>query len=276
MGKQKVFRFSVTDEGTREEVKSYRFTRTGFIIACVTALVTVLLLLYGLIALTPLRTTIPGYPDAHFRKQAISNAIKIDSLESAITRWKLYSDNLCRVLAGEETLELDSLVRKGAAQYLSEKSAEELSRSDSILRARVSESEQFGISTGNRATPIEGVSFFPPLKGTISGAFETTAHPWIDITAPANSVVSAVLDGTVVFAGWDDKYGYTMLIQHNNNMLSIYRNNARLLKAAGDKVRAGMSIAHVGSTGSLSKGEHLHFELWNDGEAVDPAKYISF
>lgn len=272
----KAYRLNVTEESSGEEINSFRVTRLSFAAIIVGSLVAILILLYAIIAFTPLRATIPGYPDAHFRKQAISNAIKIDSLESAITRWRLYSDNLARVVAGEETLELDSLLKVGTTKYINDKSEAELARRDSILRETVRQEEQFSIQGTAHSMPVEGIQFFPPVKGTVSQGFETASHPWIDITAPANSTVNAVLDGTVVFSGWDDFYGNTIIIQHHNNIISLYRNNSRLLKTTGDKITAGTPIAMVGSTGSLSSGEHLHFELWYKGEAVDPAKYISF
>ena len=122
MGKSKlgkVYRLSLLEDDTHRSIRSYRFTRLGFIIGVITVFVVILGSLYCLIALTPLRTTIPGYPDAHFRREAVNNAIKIDSLESAITRWKLYSENLSRVLSGDTTLNLDSLLQaKEAADSL--------------------------------------------------------------------------------------------------------------------------------------------------------------
>ena len=113
MGKNKlnkVYRLTVTEDSTHREVRSLRFTRLGMVLTGITAFVVVLGSLYALIALTPQRTTIPGYPDAHFRRQAVDNAIKIDSLESALTRWKLYSENLSRVLSGDTTINIDSLL----------------------------------------------------------------------------------------------------------------------------------------------------------------------
>lgn len=101
-------------------------------------------------------------------------------------------------------------------------------------------------------------------------------HPYIDITAPANSVVMSVLDGTVIGAGWSDDSGYTIQIQHSNDIVSIYKHNQKLLKRTGDKVSAGSPVALVGNTGALTTGDHLHFELWYRGEAVDPTKYIKF
>ena len=118
MGKNnlnKVYRLTVTEDGTERSIRSYRFTKLGLILSGITAFVVVVGGLYALIALTPLRTTIPGYPDAHFRREAVENAIKIDSLESAITRWKLWSENLTRVLSGDKTLNLDSLLQAKAA-----------------------------------------------------------------------------------------------------------------------------------------------------------------
>ena len=61
-----------------------------------------------------------------------------------------------------------------------------------------------------------------------------------------------------------------------NNIVSIYKHNQKLLKKTGDKVSAGSPIALVGNTGAVTTGDHLHFELWYKGEAVDPVKYIKF
>jgi len=118
MGKNnwnKVYRLSFLEDESHRNIRSFRFTRLGFLVAAITAFVVILGGLYCLIAFTPLRTTIPGYPDARFRREAVNNAIKIDSLESTITRWKLYSENLSRVLSGDSTINLDSLLQAKAA-----------------------------------------------------------------------------------------------------------------------------------------------------------------
>ena len=101
-------------------------------------------------------------------------------------------------------------------------------------------------------------------------------HPFIDITAPAGSVVKAVLDGTVISSGWSSDTGHTIQLQHTDDIISIYKHNEKLLKKTGDKVKAGTAIALVGNSGDLSTGTHLHFELWHKGEAIDPLKYIKF
>ena len=273
----KVFRLTLTEDRTHKRIRAYRFSRLSLLIAAITVVVVLILGFYLLFAFTPLRTTIPGYPNAHSKRDAVANAIRIDSLESTITRWELYADNLGRVLAGEQTLNLDSIIKGNTTRYLQSKTLEELQRQDSILRETVRQEEQFGVSQEpDRVLPINGQHFFPPVKGVISQGYDKILHPAVDVTAPANSVVSAVLDGSVVFAGWDDANGYTLVIQHAGDILSTYKHNQKLLKAAGDKVTAGTPIALVGSTGSLTTVEHLYFELWYQGEAVDPATYISF
>ena len=111
-------------------------------------------------------------------------------------------------------------------------------------------------------------SLFTPLKGVVLRAYDSVLHPYIDITAPANSVVMSALEGTVVFDGWNDEYGYTIVIQHSGDLVTVYKHNQKLLRKTGDRVSAGTSIALA--------GEHLHFELWYRGEAVNPEKYIAF
>ena len=269
------FRLDLVDNRTHKQLWGMRFSRIGFILSVVAAVVFIIILFYTLFAFTPLRKTIPGYPDESSKMAAIQNAIRVDSLEKIISRWELYSENLRRVINGEAPLQIDSIIRSGETAYT--KTREELHRRDSILRENVMTEEQFELSSrGLRDLPIEGIHFFTPLKGVISQGYDPVIHPFIDITAPANSVVSAVLDGSVISAGWSDDAGYTICIQHDNDIVSIYKHNNKLLKETGEKVTAGTPVAIIGGTGNLSTGDHLHFELWYKGNPIDPTKYINF
>lgn len=270
-------RLTIVDDDTHDKLWSRKFTRIGALVAVITVLVVTISVIYCLIAFTPIRTLIPGYPDARTKHDAIQNAIRIDSLENVITKWELYSENLRRVVDGQEPLKIDSLmeIRKNGAAKTAD--AKEIAEKDSLLRKEVAEEDKFDIkSSSSRTLPIEGMHFFTPLKGVVSQGYDKALHPYIDITAPGNSVVMSVLDGTVISAGWTDTEGYTIRIQHEGDIISVYKHNQKLMKKTGDKVTAGMPIAILGGTGTLSDGEHLHFELWHKGEAVDPTKYISF
>lgn len=275
--KNKYYRISLVENDTHKSVLSLKFSKPGIILVIVSSILLFIAIIYSLVAFTPIRKSIPGYPNAHSMRDAVENAIKIDSLESAITRWELYSENLSRVLAEEATVSYDSIIRGNPIRLLSDKPVSELNRADSLLRESIVKEEQFELSAiSKRNLPIEGMHFFTPLKGVITTPFDRVIHPALDIKAPKNTVVNAIYEGTVIFAGWDDERGNVIIIQHPDNVISIYEHGEKLLKAVGDNVTAGTPIALVGSTGALTKEEHLHFALWYDGQAQDPTRFISF
>lgn len=272
------FRISLIDDMTHKQLWVMRFTRTSLFLFVISVITVIMAVSYSLIAFTPIRTFIPGYPDAHTKRAAINNAIKIDSLQNVIYTWMFYTGNLRKVLEGGDPVAIDSIIRTSVnADEAAIEGKRQLDEKDSLLRSNVRQEEQFGLAQGrDRKLPIEGMHFFTPLKGVVSQGYDPLLHPYIDITAPANSVVLSVLDGTVIGAGWSDDSGYTIQIQHSDDIVSVYKHNQKLLKKTGDKVTAGSPIALVGNTGALTTGDHLHFELWYKGEAVDPTKYINF
>ncbi len=273
-----MFRLTITDNDTHVSIKSVRFTKARAVYTLAAAMIILVLFLYCIIAFTPIRTTVPGYPDEHSRKAAVENAIKIDSLESAMIRWNLYAANLRHVLTGSPAANLDSLVFGSAdIAYLSDKTEAELSRSDSVLRETVINEERFGVSaSSSRTLPVEGMHFFTPVKGVVSREFDMVFHPGVDITATPGAVVGAVLNGTVIFSGKNDLTGYVAIIQHDDNLISIYSNNSEILVSAGAQVHAGSPIAIVGKEPGSDGQEYLHFELWHGGQSLDPTRYISF
>lgn len=271
------FRLALIDNQSHKQLLTLHFTRTSFFVAIVSILVMLCAAIYSIIAFTPVRTFIPGYPDAVSKRAAIQNAITIDSLQTVIYKWGLYSENLKRVMEGMDPVKIDSLITAGMQEHAAASDIKEIMKRDSLLREHVKEEEQFGISARTkRNLPIEGMHFFSPLKGVVSQGYDPIIHPYIDITAPEGSVVKATLDGTVIHAGWSEDTGYTIQLQHEGDIISIYRHNEKLLKKTGDKVTAGSPIALVGNTGEISTGAHLHFELWHKGEAVNPTLYINF
>ena len=275
-GKQKFYRISLVENDTHNSLLSLKFSKPGIIVLIVAAALVFIALIYALIAFTPIRKSIPGYPDANSKKTAVANAIKIDSLESAMARWELYAGNLSRVLAEDPPMTYDSTILKNPARLLSLKDEQELRKQDSLLRENVIKAAQFQLSETERDMPVEGMHFFTPMKGVIMTPYDKTLHPALDIKAPKNTTIFAVYEGTVIYSGWDDKSGYVIIIQHPNNMLSVYEHGEKLMKNVGETVKAGDIIALVGSSGSVTQQEHLHFSLWHNGEPLDPVKYISF
>ena len=270
------YRLSLIDAVSHERLWSVRFTKPIFIGALVSGIVVAMVVFFLLVAYTPMRTFIPGYPSAQTRRQAVQNAQKIDSLEMRLLQWQLYSENLRRIVAGEAPIRLDS-VMLGRENSRDITDAQYYAIRDSLLRADVLTQEQFNVDeTPKKNLPLEALSFFPPVKGVVSEGFERTLHPYIDITAPAGSMVTSVLDGTVVHTAWDPEDGYLIVIQHDGDILSLYKHNQKLLHRQGDVVKAGTPIGLVAESESLTKGNHLHFELWYEGQAMDPTQFIKF
>ena len=271
------FRLSLLDAKTHQQLKSVRFTRTSLIITIISAVVIFCALIYSLIAFTPIRTFIPGYPDEATKRIAIRNAVKADSLERVIIKWELYSANLRRVLEGEaKASEIDSLMNVSRQAINNTKDLDVLQAQDSLLRSNVMQEDMFAVADKKRSLPIEGMHFFTPVKGIITQGYDAAMHPFLDIAATEGTVVNAIADGTVIYTGWSEETGYTIQIQHDAEIISIYKHNQKLIKNIGDKVTAGSPIALVGNTGSLTTGPHLHFELWYKGESMDPTKHINF
>lgn len=274
--KVKKFRISLINDETHKQLWFLKFNRASMTFVVVTIFICFCLTMFALIAYTPIRTFIPGYPNAQTKSLAIKNILVIDSLENEMAKWELYSENVKRVLEGEAPIKLDSLMRK-RTEGMTVNNLEYLELKDSLLRDKVNKEDQFEISnTKRRGLQIEGQHFFTPIKGVISQGYDKIIHPYIDITAPAGSSVMAVLDGTVISSSRNDENGYVIQVQHEGDIISIYKHNRTLLKKEGEKVKAGTPIAIMGNSGTLTSGAHLHFELWYKGEAVDPTKYIKF
>ena len=91
-----------------------------------------------------------------------------------------------------------------------------------------------------------------------------------------NEPVKCVADGTVIFSDWTQEAGFVIAVQHKGNLISVYKHNSALLKKVGNFVSSGQVIAIIGNTGEFTSGPHLHFEMWYNGNPVDPGEFISF
>ena len=273
------YRFSVINDHTFEEVWRIVLTRYNAFL-----LITFLLLfiIWGtstLISFTNLREFIPGYPDVTMRRNILMSAIRLDSLDRELKLRDKYFENMNAIISGDPPAEI-SMQQDTTKNYKSIKF--NTSSDDSVLRARVENEERYnltlGPSTSQSVSGLASLHFFPPVKGIVSGKYDVrTKHFGTDIVTKPKALVSAVLDGTVIFTGWTMETGFVIEVQHPNNIISVYKHNASLLKETGDLVRAGDAISVVGDSGErYTSGPHLHFEIWYKGSSLDPEKHILF
>jgi len=119
----------------------------------------------------------------------------------------------------------------------------------------------------------------PPVGGIITSGVGMRTDPidgkWrhhngIDIAIPVGTPVLPAAPGIVVYSGLRSGYGYTVLVEHDNGLVSLYGHNSRLLVVNGQQVDADTTIALSGNTGR-STGPHLHFEAWQAGTNVTPS-----
>lgn len=235
----------------------------------------------GIIILTPLKEYIPGYSDTQTRMSALHAAVRADSLAETQRVYDQYFDNLSRVLSGQIEPATEEEVQPEQPRITYENLSAAVSREDSILRRQIESEERFALSPGAGivagAAGLPGVFFFTPVQGRVSASFNAAiGHYGIDVATDEGQPVSAVYNGTVVMAGFTSDAGYVVQIQHPNNLISLYKHNSALLKNVGDRVEAGDIIAMVGNTGEHTDGPHLHFELWYNGNPLDPQEFIAF
>ena len=269
--------FAIMDDDTHDFRFIIRGTKHAAIFAVAGSLALICIITFCLVAFTPLKRIMPGYPSYSTQREAVENAAMVDSLENRMRIMTLQLTNIRRIIAGEEPLPLDSLLSKNGVES-TEITAEAMDHhADSILREKIDSIEKYNLRPSGAEHRLEGLIFFPPVKGVVTEKYNPAkGHPFIDIAVQNNSAVCAVLDGTVIAAYWTDDTGYNIQIQHNNDLISIYKHNTRLLKKVGEKVSAGTTISLAGDAGSISTGSHLHFELWHKGEPIDPSLYINF
>ena len=273
-------RITIYNDHTFEEIWQTRLTKLGTFTLIGAVIISLIALTTILIAFTNLREFIPGYPDGNMRRNIIMTAYRLDSLENELHIRDQYFSNINAIISGEEPVDFKSLqdTSKSYENITFSKSVE-----DSLLRIQIEQEEQYNLSTSeyeenNKESKIINQHFFTPLKGVVSSKFSPVDnHFGTDIVAEPKSIVSAVLDGTVIMAGWTLETGYIIEIQHGNNIISVYKHNTELLKDIGSVVSAGETISIIGNSGELyTSGPHLHFELWHNGTPIDPEKYIIF
>lgn len=270
------YKVSIINESTLGEI--WKFRASKFMVGLAfSLLVTVVIIISSVvIILTPIRNYLPGYLDSEVRAEATHAAIRTDSIEREQGNYKTYYANLMGVFEGK--VDSIDLVKSDTLLIAEDHQGLDASENEKRFNAKFEEEEKYNLSAATADGSLqETITFFRPVKGLVSDKFNPNIrHYGVDLVAAPKESVMAVMEGTVVFSGYDPEVGYVIQLQHKNGFISVYKHNAILLKKMGDKVKAGEAIAIVGNTGKLSTGAHLHFELWEKGTPVNPELYISF
>lgn len=270
------YRLVILNEDTFEEKVSFKLNRLNVFVFSMLSAMFLVGITTVIIAFTPLREYIPGYSSTQLKQQAVDLAYRTDSVQRVLYLNEQYLASIKQALTGNIQLEQvnrDSIMN--AVRLDMENISLAPSRKDSLLRERVAQEDKYNIfeSSSNMITSV----LFPPVNGPISEPYDVkNKHYAVDIVVAENTPVKATASGTVIFAEWTAQTGFVIIIEHQNNLISVYKHNSKLIKQQGDLVRSGEVIATAGSTGDLSTGPHLHFELWSNGYPVNPTNFIDF
>lgn len=269
------FRITAQEESTFQERKTFLLSGRRIVGVLASSVLLISLLTYFFVAHTPLtKYVVPGYVAQAFHEDAKFARAQADSALYQLYLHEKYLSSIRVILDGgvpdfAGAASLDSVLQ--SASTLPDPGG-----GDQDLRSRVESEDRFALK---RSGPTSGgeVGFsFSPVKGVVSDGFDLSrGHIGVDIVAAEGELIHSVEDGVILISTYTAGNGYVIVVQHNNNRVSVYKHNSALLKEVGDVVQTGDPIAAVGSSGHESTGPHLHFEWWVKGRPVDPAPWLS-
>ncbi|MDR3651492.1 MAG: M23 family metallopeptidase [Paludibacter sp.] len=270
------YRVSILNENTLEESWHVRLSRFSVFMLGSTLILFTFVILTILIFTTPISRYLPGYGDSGNRSSIIQESMRTDSLVQQVNLQEGYVDIIKGIITGkmspDSIASLDSIALRKRAKVLMQKSEREKKFDE-----KFEQDEKYNLTSIDTKPTENTYVFFRPTRGVISSSFDLSEHQFgINmITSPNESVVS-VLDGTVIYAAFTFDFGWVIEVQHESNYLSIYKNNTKLMKDVGDKVKAGECIAITGDASGKKNGSQFYFELWKEGRPINPEDVIIF
>lgn len=270
------YKLVILNIDTFEERFSLLLTPMNVIVLGGAGMTIIIAITFMLLGWTPLRYYLPDYAEeVRVKKLAVQAALKADSMELALHQRDLMLDNIKRIMQGQvSTVSEDSL----PDQTIDPKNVQfTRSAEDSILRIEIEKEDLVNLIPNFNRDANSSYLLFPPIQGSLTDRFNVQReHFGVDVAAEKDAPIKAIDEGTVVLATYTAETGYIVQIQHDNDLISVYKHCSVLLKKQGDKVRAGEAVAIIGETGEYASGPHLHFEMWRNGLPLNPESFFSF
>jgi lipoprotein NlpD len=262
------YRISIINEGTWAEhghihLSAWRVIVLLSIVVIITTVLSFLVILY-----TPIRNFLPGYSE-NIRHQLMEESARVDSLGTSLELQRQYLNIITQVVAGEvssDTVQsLDSMQLIMREELLEAKSQ---ATADFMAQHEAKERDNLQLFEAVQSPHTSHLSeFFAPIHGAITQAY-TPSSNGIKISSYGNKNVSSTLDGTILHIQYDLNKSYTIIVQHLQ-FISKYTGLEQTVKQVGQTVKAGEVIG-------LLKDQQLGFELWKNGQSVNPEEFIVF
>ena len=270
------YKVVVSSEDTFEERLS--FSTNKFNVFLILSLYSIILIAFtiSVVFFTQLKEMVPGYSSSDLLTQAIYLTKKTDSLENELELNNTFYQSIENVLSGktEQIVYKDSFTVSNEIENI-DLQAISANAEDSILRKYVEQEDKFNLTKNELV--IENKMFVTPVKGQITQKFDPlNNHFALDISVDTGTPVKSILEGKIIFSEWSIDTGHVLIIDHGDDIISVYKHNSKVLKTQNNYVKAGEVIAYSGNQGTLSTGPHLHFELWKNGTPINPEPLFNF
>lgn len=273
------YRLTIHNENKLENVLGFYISPLWVILSLFFSFLLVAGVVYLIIAFTPVKNLLVEENAPVVDKQKLIDInLRMDSIMNENTKLTQYTQNIRAIIKGE--VANDSI--KNSPLPLNTDSIDvSASPLEKQFTAAWEEREQYNITSQvSNVAELQGLGLFRPTQGRIVRNFdEEDGHYGVDIEETPNENILATNDGKVVMSDYTANGGYTIVLQHRENMISVYRNCYRLLKNVGDEVEKGEAIGTLGgdiNENAENEKKFLHFEIWHRGKPLDPNTYIAF
>lgn len=270
------YRVSITNENTLEETWYTRLSRFSVLISVTAFFLITFIILTLVIFITPLRFYLPGYQDSGNRTAMIQQTIRLDSIEREMHLKDAYlvvlKENMLGVAHTDTVKPIDSTALKERATVVVEKTKREKK-----FVEKYEDTEKYNLGTIMPVQSEQVSVFFRPVSGVVASTFRPKESEFgIKIITSPQETVKSVLEGRVIDVEYTFDNEWVIMVLHDNDYISIYKNNQRLLKSTGDYVKAGESIGVTGAKDENKSNRYFYFELWKKGNPVNPQDVITF
>ncbi len=245
------------------------------IVAVIVSLFLIMLLLVGY---TSILEILPSYRTAadRSREQLIENIIKIDSMERAITDIIIYNENVGLILEGKTPVVRTTLISDSVKLN---RTFTPTNAADSALRHQMEGDGAYSLRGAIAEAKLSQntINFSAPIEGIITERFDLREGRFgVRIAATSEARITAVEEGVVILSLWSPESGNMVEILHPNNTISIYKNLSKSLVAKGEAVKKGEIIGYNSKAIDNATEQLFEFEMWSDGKAINPERYIIF
>ena len=245
--------------------------------------IAVVVIIFGalllLMAYTSILDILPGYrtKSERTREALVESVMRIDLMERNMAELLAYNEAVATIMGGS-TPALHSTVMTDTIRY--DKSRILPTRADSLLRAALESTTGEYSLANTKPLKSEAAMFSAPMRGTITRNFDAPESSYDVAIMPLDGedAVAAIENGTVIATESMAEGTKSVTIQHSDGYISVYKSLGEVLVRKGQAVQSGAVIGRLSNADATEENTstELGFELWRDGTAVDPERYILF